>query len=85
MRSGNRLHRQPIPESSPERLRPWRRSEPVLTLVWLLGALGFFGPLILARHSAHADVLRAIALGWFIGFGVLNAYLILRQGLGRGR
>jgi hypothetical protein len=51
--------------------------------VWILGVAGFLGPLVLARNSAHADLLRAIALGWFIAFGVVNAVLVLRS-YGRG-
>lgn len=46
--------------------------------IWLLGAAGFLIPLILARTSAHADLLRAFALGWFILFGVINGVFVAR-------
>jgi hypothetical protein len=46
--------------------------------IWLAGAAGFLVPLILARTSPHADLLRAFALGWFILFGVINGVFVLR-------
>lgn len=46
--------------------------------IWLLGAAGFLTPLVLARTSPHADLLRAFALGCFILFGLINALLVFR-------
>jgi hypothetical protein len=46
--------------------------------IWLLGMAGFLGPMILARHSPHADLLRAAGLAWFIAFGFINGLFVLR-------
>ena len=46
--------------------------------IWLLGVAGFLIPLVLARTSPHADLLRAVALGWFILFGVINGLFVFR-------
>ena len=57
--------------------------------IWLLGVAGFLGPMILARHSPHADLLRAGALAWFIVFGLINGLFVFRalprRRSGRGR
>jgi hypothetical protein len=66
-------------------VRPLRRRraltpppEMVLAAVWLLGLAGFLGPMLLARNSAHADLLRAGALAWFLVFGLLNGLSAFR-------
>jgi len=46
--------------------------------IWLLGAAGFIGPLVLARTSPHAELLRDFALTWFILFGAVNAIFVMR-------
>jgi hypothetical protein len=46
--------------------------------IWLLGMAGFLGPMVLARTSPHADLLRALALGWFILFGLINGLFVAR-------
>ena len=46
--------------------------------IWLAGLAGFLIPLVLARTSAHATLLRAFALGWFILFGVINGVFVMR-------
>jgi len=46
--------------------------------IWLLGVAGFLAPMIMARTSAHADLLRAGALGWFILFGIINGVFVFR-------
>ncbi len=48
-------------------------------LVWAIGVASFLVPLILARTSPHADLLRAFALAWFVALGVLNAVIVLRR------
>jgi hypothetical protein len=66
-------------------VRPSRRRrgfmpsrELVLAAVWLLGLAGFLGPMLVARTSPHADLLRAAALAWFILFGLLNGLFAFR-------
>jgi hypothetical protein len=77
-------------------LRPSRRQRALTqrrelahAAIWLLGIAGFLGPMVLARTSAHADLLRAVALVWFIVFGVINGLFVLRalprRRFGRGR
>ena len=46
--------------------------------IWLLGLAGFLGPMMLARNSPHADLLRAAGLAWFIVFGFLNGLFVVR-------
>ena len=48
-------------------------------LVWSIGVAGFLVPLILARSSPHAGLLRAFALAWFVALGVVNAVIVLRR------
>jgi len=66
-------------------VRPSRRRrglapprELVLAAVWLLGLAGFLGPMLLARTSPHADLLRAAGLAWFIVFGLINGLFAFR-------
>ena len=66
-------------------VRPSRRRrslmpsrELVLAAVWLLGLAGFLGPMLLARTSPHADLLRAGALAWFMVFGLINGLFAFR-------
>src|ERR1700761_9419486 len=54
------------------------RRELVHAGIWLLGLAGFLIPLILARTSPHADLLRGLALGWFLLFGAINGVFVLR-------
>jgi hypothetical protein len=66
-------------------VRPLRRRhaltpprELVLAAVWLLGLAGFLGPMLLAKNSPHADILRAGALAWFLIFGLVNGLFAFR-------
>ncbi len=53
--------------------------ERIHALIWLVGLAGFLVPLILAPASRHADVLRAVALAWFLVFGLVNGLCVARD------
>ena len=84
----NALHPKDWPDRAPPvvyAVRPSRRRhalaalrEPALAAVWLLGLAGFLVPMILAPRSAHADLLRAGALAWFLLFGLINGLVAFR-------
>ena len=67
----------------------WRSRQLAHAAIWLAGVAGFIGPLLMARTSPHADLLRAVAMTWFIVFGVLNAVFVVlafpRRQRGRSR
>ncbi len=67
-------------------VRPSRRRralvqprELMLAAAWLLGLAGFLGPMLVARSNPpHADLLRAVALAWFLVFGLINGAVAFR-------
>jgi hypothetical protein len=65
-------------------IRPSRRRAVAQALelapaaIWLLGLAGFLGPMLIARHSPHADLLKAGALAWFLVFGLINSLFAFR-------
>jgi hypothetical protein len=65
-------------------LRPSRRRTVAQVLelapaaIWLLGLAGFLVPMLLARSSPHANLLKAGALAWFLVFGLVNGLVAFR-------
>lgn len=63
----------------PSPRRAWaQRRELAHAAIWLLGVAGFLLPMVAARTSPHADLLRAGALIWFIVFGAINGLFVCR-------
>jgi hypothetical protein len=85
LQTGSRPFERPrrhIPEGAPARgpRRLWEPGQALRSLVWILGAGGFFCAFLIAPHLAHPNLLRVAGLIWFCAFGLLNGYLVLRDG-----